>query len=365
MTEYFQNMDDLLQYYYGDIFARQLKKDSDVTIGDSGMYSAIFGPELFREIVLEDSLMGALTKKPWKKSGYRVVTTAGETSGGGVADGGSVPATVEPTAEEITMVPKLHSRTVGMGVLQNAMAGKDDVVTWDGLRRETEDEFKDVANRALLTDVTTTAGNNFESLDRVCSSKAEEDDCSDVDAGDNDIYGIDRDAATTYDAYVSENNNSDRTFTVSLVDTVLQNVDIYWRNGEYARKFIVTGRDTLFRWGAQLAPRLRFGSERVQFGVNGIQSMKGVEGGVALSSYLGIPVITDARVVQDTISRIYVVDQDTCWFGLVAPVMYSEVGNDEREQILLGKHAKEGMFTMKGELVCTQFHNQGKVRDLK
>lgn len=364
---YFNTIDEMLQYYYPHLWGREMRKDADVIAGSSpttGAFQERYGAKLFLEILTNEQTLGALPKIPYPKSGFRSVTVAGETSGGGVADGGAVPATVKPTMDELEVTCKLHSRTFAMGRILNKLAGKDDAVTWEELRKETELEFKDVVNTALLANVTTTITNDFESLDRVCSSKGEEDSCGDVDAGDNDIYGIDRDTATYYDATVSHGSDTDRTFQVSQVDTVLTTAMKYWK-GDMTSKMIITGHDTFFRWGQKLRPMMRFSDARAKFTVNGVQTVAGVEGATPISSYMNIPVVLDGDVVQDTLGRIYVIDGNQCGFALLTPPVYSEAGGTDAEQIMLGKHAKEGMFVMEGELYCTGFHNQGKVRDLK
>lgn len=367
MSSYFNTIDEMLQYYYPNLWGREMRKDADVIAGSSpttGAFQERYGAKLFLEILTNQQTFGALPTIPYPKSGFRTVTAAGETSGGGVDDGGAVPATVKPTMAELEVTCKLHSRTFGLGRIANKLAGRDDVVTWAELQAETELEFKDVANTALVGNVTTVAGNNFESIDRVCSSKGEEDSCADVDAADNDIYGEDRDAATTYDATVSHGSDADRTFQVSLVDTVLTTAMKYWK-GNMDNKMIITGHDTFFRWGQKLRPMMRFTDARAKFTVNGVQTVDGVEGATPISSYMKIPVVLDGDVVQDTLGRIYVIDGNQCGFALLTPPVYSEAGGTDAEQIMLGKHAKEGMFVMEGELYCTGFHNQGKVRDLK
>lgn len=95
-----------------------------------------------------------------------------------------------------------------------------------------------MVNIMLLTDVDTLAGNSFESLDRVVSSKSEEDNTG-ITAGDADIYGLDRSDSTVSwaDAQVLHNNNTDRDLTLQLVDSLFQNV---WTAGG-SPKVLLTG----------------------------------------------------------------------------------------------------------------------------
>lgn len=372
MAKFFNTVEDMENYHYGGLLQNELRKDAPMIQTTSGFRNIMYGAKLWTAILYSQNVLGALRKEAWKKSGYRVITEAGATADGGVADGGAIPATLKPTIAEIDMKAKQHVKTFDMGSILGNLQGKDDVVTFDEARQWGEGEFLSLLNKALCQNVTTVAGDNFERLDGIVSSYSEVTDCADVDPNDSDIFNLDRDAApSVHDAYVSHNSNTERTFSIGYVNAVLQNVMPRWKQGLNGagqfveNKVIFTGLDTIFRWGDMLNPRLRFGSERIQMGVNGVQSMKGVEGGTLVSTYMGIPVIPDPLIVQDTLSRIYAIDMNTCFLGILAPVKYSQVGDDEAEQILLGKLVKEGMYTMKGDLVCTQFKNQGKVRDLK
>ena len=152
-------------------------------------------------------------------------------------------------------------------------------------------------------------------------------------------------------------------FSASQIDTVLSNTNPYWDAMD--NKMIVTGFDTLYRWGQLLSPRQRFSDNPFKLTVNGVQTATGQEGATMISTYNQIPVIAEKMTAQDTISRLYVVDMDYCWLAPLIPLQYSEVGDTPEQMQLIGKHAKEGMHLFAGELVCTKFPNQGKVMDLK
>jgi len=47
-----------------------------------------------------------------------------------------------------------------------------------------------------------------------------------------------------------------------------------------------------------------------------------------------------------------------CW---LKPIQYVESDNP----LILGNHTKQGVYHAQGEVVCTRFKAQGKVRDLK
>jgi hypothetical protein len=309
---------------------------------------------------------GILPKNVWQKSGYRIVTAAGATGSNGLADGASIPATTKPTMAYVDIPAKQHVRTFDMGTIQMNLSGKDDVVTFEELKAETEKEFVDCFGRALLMDANTLAGNDFESIDRIIGSYSEAAG-SGYTTGDHDIWSNDRDAANApFDAYVDHGSTTDRYFNPSQVDTVLSNIMPYWEDpASVANKVIVTGRDTFMRWNQMLTAKVRFGETRFQTSVNGIKTANGVEAGAPVSTYQGIPLICDSRTPQDTLSRILIEDLDNLQFHMLTPTLYAEAGNDLSEQLMLGKLTKTGVFALQGEVVCTKFLSQGKVRDLK
>ena len=114
----------------------------------------------------------------------------------------------------------------------------------------------------FLTNGTTVAGDNFESVDRVIGSKDEEANC--VDAADLDIYGLDRSASTTYDAYVDHNSTVDRDLTLTLIDTLIQNVRDKLDTPQLSNHVFLTGNDTYRVWNQLLAPKQRFGTTPVK-----------------------------------------------------------------------------------------------------
>lgn len=229
------------------------------------------------------------------------------------------------------------------------------------MREEMGKHHAEMVNKMLLGDVGTLAGNNVESIDRVCSSAAEENDCG-YDDGDSDIYGIVRDDESWADAYVAENNNVDRTFTIDLLDTALTSL----RQAGSNPKVIVTGYDTIERIQQALQAQQRFmGRELVVPTYGGVKGIPGAEAGFNVATYQGIPIIPSKDVVQDTLSRIYILDTDYIAFKVALPTMYFESGMSKKDPFGINYLGDEGLFRTMGELICTRFNVQGKIRDLK
>jgi len=341
-----------------------LTKAAPVITSTTGALNYVYGAQLWSSVCTEANAFGMLPKKPYDKGGYRAITAAGATTSAGTSESGSVPASLKPTLAAIDVGLKTLSATTEISEVLSLQEGKDDVATWGELLAYAKDEFLNRVNRGLLTDNGTLASTNIESIDRVCASSSEVDGNSDgagsaYSANDCDIYSLDRDDATTYDAYVSHASGTDRTFALSLLDAVIDGVAPYWKNRK--NKVILTGYDTARRIQQLENPKATYSPDMsVEFGVNGVQTRKGIEAGIPVASYDGIPIITSNNVGKDTISRVYVLDLDTLWISVARPVTYIE----SSDPLVVG-FQKRGVFSMVGELVCTCFAAQGKLRDLK
>lgn len=363
MRGWFKTMKDLEDAYYGLGSEGYLRKDEQITTSITGYRNIIFGSKLWQNIVTTANTFGLLPKKPWDQSGYRAISVAGSTGSLGVAEGGALPATTKPSLVEVSITPKDLACTVDISVLQRNLEGKDDTALFADILTETAAEFNNRLNRGLNTDNGTLAGTNIESVDRMISSYQEVTDCG-TDAGDSDFHGLDRDAAASWaDAYVHENNNTDRDLQLTHMDTVFQTVRPYWTNyGGSENKVITTGYDTLARIQQLMTSKQIFvGYEKVRGTVNGISTVEGTATGFNAALYQNVPMVPDQNVAQDTLSRINLIDLDFCHIGVLQPMVQSE----SKDHIALNKLADEVLFHMQGELVSRKFGCHGKVRDLK
>jgi len=332
----------------------------------TGALNYIYGAQLWSSICTEANAFGILPKKPYDKGGYRAITAAASTSSAGTSESGAVSDSAKPTLAAVNVGLKTLNATTDISEVLMLQEGKDDVATWGEMINYARDEFINRINRGLLVDNGTVASTNVESIDRVCSSYSELGGNSDgagatYSANDLDIYGIDKDGGAGWtDAYVSHNSGTDRTFSLDLLDTVIDNCIPYWKGGR-KNKVILTGYDTARRIAQLERPKEVYTADTsVQFGVNGVQTVRGKEAGIPVATYDGIPIICSNNVGKDTISRIYVLDLDHLWFAVARPVTYVE----SSDPLVVG-FKKRGNFSMVGELVCTCFYAQGKVRDLK
>ncbi len=383
MTKQFKSIEEMEKFYYTDPLTNIAEKEG-ITVDEliaktkdeiieiealtkaapfitttTGALNYVYGAQLWSSVCTEANAFGVLPKKPYDKGGYRAITAAGATTTAGTSESGAVPASLKPTLAAIDVGLKTLSATTEISEVLSLQEGKDDVATWGELLAYAKDEFLNRVNRGLLTDADTLASTNIESIDRMVGSYSEAAG-SGYTTSDHDPYGIDRDAEATWtDSYVSHGSTTDRTFALSYLDTVLDGVAPYWKNRK--NKVILTGYDTARRIQQLENPKATYTPDMsVQFTVNGVQTKKGIEAGIPVASYDGIPIITSNNVPKDTISRIYVLDLDYMWIGVGRPVTYVE----SSDPLVVG-FQKRGVYSMVAELVCVNFAAQGKVRDLK
>ena len=180
---------------------------------------------------------------------------------------------------------KMRSRTEMILPVLYCTSNKMD--TMAVMREQMAKHHAEMIKIMLLGEVGTTAGNNFESLDRVTSSFSEIGVTGNVavDANDADIYGQDRDAGASFaDGVTLHNSNVDRDVSVSLLDSGFENV---WQNGGQP-KVILTRYNTLMRIQQALQALQRFGTletKRVTPSVEGIKGVEGFDAGFVVATY--------------------------------------------------------------------------------
>ena len=362
LTKSFHTIAELEDYYYGPADA-YLRKDEETDLDTTGARNIIYGQRAWEQIVTAANAFSALPKKPWDKSGYRALTAAGITTSAGISENADVPATYQPDWVEVGINPKILGAAFEMSFPMYALQGKDDNISWNDFVEYESREFINRIDRGLLTDSNTLASTNIESLDRVIGSYSEMAG-SGYNEGDLDIYSKDRDSEGTWtDAYVSHGSTTDRTLSLALIDALLVGAMPYFDvAGSMSNKMWLTGYDTLERWQQLLQAQQRFiDTGLVQFSVNGVSTVPGVEAGFAVSKYRAAPIIPDSFVPTDTISRIMMIDLDHVWIGTLTPIQYLE----SPSPFAHSKMTYQAMYYMMGELVCNKFKSNAKLRDLK
>jgi len=344
-----KTIDELEALYYG--YNRNLlrKADSPITTSTTGVFNAVYGAYAWAQLNLEANAFGILPKYPWDKSGWRfietrpTIDTTNNTSLGGTVEGGNIMVTTKPALKEIDVRPKTAQLSFSASEVMEWLSthSKDDI--WGGLgslRLYMAVQHKELINKMLLADATApakaagadfTGTKDFESLDRIVSSKAEQ------DAFANGSYNgwfnpwanatsvVNRDTGTTYDSNVVSASGTLGTTGV-LTDAVLRS------SLRTVRKAI--GKDpTVFLGSHEVysevqgiyMPSVRvmnpYSEALVQVDVNGIQTFKGTGVGIHVDTIYGIPFIPTKDAPSDTndateIGRLFAFDtSDAEGFG--------------------------------------------------
>lgn len=373
---YIRTVQDMERYYYGAGNAmgysysgsELLKADAPMMSTTAGTYQAIYGRKVWSQLNQEFNAFSILPKKPWDRSGWRVITA--EPSfllGGGVAENATLPDTTKPTFQHVAAKPKTIAHTFDMSEVAIFLNDKDDGLgdIRSVLKEEMGKHHAKHVNKMLTTDVSTVAGNDFESLDRVTGNAVSmTTGTNHIDvAADMDIYSIDRSANTWSDAEVDVHATSvDRTLTLDHLDGMFQKI---WERGGNP-KVILTGYDTLMRIQQLLQSQQRFMEEkRVVPTFNGVKGVPGIEAGFIVSTYNGVPIIPTKDMASDSISRIYFLDTDYMYFCTAIPTQYYESGIETGDPFAINRLGQEGLYRTMGELWTTFFGGQGSIRDLK
>ena len=374
--DYVRTITDMERYYYGAGNAmgysytgsELLKADSPMLSTTSGTYQAIYGRKVWSQLNQEFNAFSILPKRPWDRSGWRVITEKpnGGALHGGVAENATLPETVRPTFQHIAAKPKTIAHTFDMSETAIFLADKDDGLgdIRSVLKEEMGKHHAEMVNKMLLTDVTTVAANNFESLDRITTgNNTMSVSNGHYGAGDEDIYSINRDQNTWSFAEdnASSTHGTNRALSLDQLDTLFQNI---WERGGNP-KVILTGYDTLMRLQQLLQSQQRFMEEkRVTPTYNGVKGVPGIEAGFIVATYNGVPIIPSKDVEKDGISRMYFLDTDYLYFSTAIPTQYYESGIETGDPFAINRLGQEGLYRTMGEIWTTFFGAHGSVRDL-
>ena len=384
---YTRTVQDMERYYYGAgtnmgfgySGSELLKADAPMLSTTAGTYQAIYGRKVWSQLNQEFNAFSILPKKPWDRSGWRVVTAKPSTAvGGGIAENGTLPDTTKPTFQNVAAKPKTIAHSFDMSEVAIFLNDKDDGLgdIRSVLKEEMGKHHAEHINQMLTQDADTPAGNDIESLDRVTGNdggasgglssmetgSAAADHC---DSGDLDIYSIDRSANSWSNAEVDcgadQAAGSRRTLSLDHLDTIFQKI---WIRGGNP-KCILTGYDTLMRIQQLLQSQQRFMEEkRVVPTYNGVKGVPGVEAGFIVATYNGVPIIPSKDVTADGISRIYMLDTDYLYYSTAKPTQYFESGIETGDPFAINRLGQEGLYRTMGEVWTTFFGGQGSIRDL-
>ena len=377
---YVRTIQDMERYYYGGTALTGytyssgdiLKADAPLLSTTAGTYQAIYGRKVWSQLNQEFNAFSILPKKPWERSGWRIITAKPSFDvGGGLAENATLPDTTKPDFLHVAAKPKTIGHSFDLSEVSMFLSDKDDGLgeVRQVLKEEMGKHHADHINRMLLEDVETPAGNNFESLDRITTDASVMTSGNGYvsAAGDHDLYSITRDGNSAFhnaEVDVSGTANTNRNLSLNQLDGLFQ--QIWVRGGN--PKVMLTGYDTLMRVQQLLQSQQRFmESKRVTPTYNGVKGVPGLEAGFIVATYNGVPLIPSKDIVTDTsgISRIYYFDTDYLWFQTAIPTQYFESGIETGDPFAINRLGQEGLYRTMGEVWDSFFGAGGSIRDLK
>jgi len=371
---YMRTINDMERYYYGAgssmgysyTGSELLKADAPLLSTTAGTYQAIYGRKVWSQLNQEFNAFSILPKKPWDRSGWRVVTAKpSKVVGGGIAENGTLPDTTKPTFQNVAAKPKTIAHSFDMSETAIFLNDKDDGLgdIRSVLKEEMGKHHAEHINDMLTEDVTTVAGNDIESLDRITTGNNSMVSGTHYDTNDEDIYSIDRSANTwSFGEDSADSSSANRTLSLDHLDEVFR---LIWERGGNP-KVMLTGYDTLMRIQQLLQAQQRFMEEkRVVPTFNGVKGVPGVEAGFIVATYNGVPIIPTKEMASDGISRIYMLDTDYVYFSTAKPTQYFESGIETGDPFAINRLGQEGLYRTMGEVWTTFFGGQGSIRDLQ
>jgi len=406
MSNKIRTIGELEALYYGYNKHLLRKGDVNITTSTAGVFNAIFGAYAWAQLNLEANAFGVLPKYPWDKSGWRVITSKHDTltgcmitGFGGTPEGGCIADTDIPTIQELEVRPKTAQLPFQASETMEWLAthSKDDI--WGGLgslRLFMAVQHKELLNRMLLADVegpaaascgAFTGTDDFETLDRIVASNAEENTLGGACGTANydpwaaaATASIDRDCATTFDSTVTSASGTIGTRGILTDDTLRTHLrDIRIAAGKDPNVFLGSHEAYSEIQGLYM-PSVRipnpYGEALVQIDVNGIQTFKGTGVGIHVDSVYGVPYIPTKDAPQNNaaeIGRIFSLDtSDAEGYGyprigiqIAIPTEYYEATRrSPGYPFINAAFVEKGIFRTMGETVCRHFPSQGKIRDI-
>ncbi|MAA64941.1 MAG: hypothetical protein CL581_09225 [Alteromonadaceae bacterium] len=375
---YVRTVQDMERYYYGGASQTGytygssdiLKADSPLMSSTAGTYQAIYGRKVWSQLNQEFNAFSILPKKPWERSGWRILTErASFTKGGGIAENGVLPDTSRPEFLHVAAKPKTVAHTFDLSEVSMFLSDKDDGMgdVRQVLKEEMGKHHAEHINRMLLQDIDTPAGNDFESLDRLVSDPDKMTiGTAHVSATtDHDIYSITRDGSAAFHSAEVDVASSNRNLSLNQMDGLFQQL---WTRGGNP-KVMLTGYDTLMRVQQLLQSQQRFmDSKRITPTYNGVKGVPGLEAGFIVATYNGVPMIPTKDMPDEgasSLSRIYYLDTDYLWFQTAIPTQYYESGIETGDPFAINRLGQEGLYRTMGELWCSFFGASGSIRDLQ
>ena len=368
-------------YYRGglDISARYGIRKDDLTTGDTAYFNTMYGASVFNQLNTKSDVFKLLRKEGWTQSGWRVLTARTVTgSNTGRAEGDTfgtadVPDLAEVKAD-IKEIVSPYTVSTRAAILAEADDGVKGLAAF--LRAQAAEAHSYYIDKMLTVDYAAgTAGDDFETLTRVCANYAQVGARSGTIAAEVDIYdlGARGDGATWADGFVSGAGGANRFLTLELLDATIQNAI---ENGaSYDNLILLMGHQQL----TELKQLITSGTSNATWrmaleaqapkGTNGVASEPGMNLDGRMGYYDSIPIyatqhLADAMTDQTggvSMGPVMLLDMEHLYMKIAAPTTFLAQEDLANVQALKRNYA----FMTAGELICTKFATQGLITDLK
>ena len=370
-------------YYRGglDISARYGIKKDDLTTGDTAYFNTMYGASVFNQLNTKSDVFKLFRKEGWTQSGWRVLSArTAAASNIGVAEGAGfgtsdVPDLVQITAN-IKEIVSPYTVSTRAAILAEADDGVKGLAAF--LRAQAAEAHSFYIDKMLTVDYAAgAAGDDFETLTRVCANYAQVGARSGTLAAEVDIYdlGARGDGATWADGYVSGAGGTNRLLSLDLLDATIQNAI---ENGaSYDNLILLMGHQQL----TELKQLITAGTSNATWrmaleaqapkGTNGVQSEPGMNLEGRMGYYDSIPIYATQHLATamsnqsggtgTAMGPLLLLDMEHLYMKIAAPTTFLAQEDLANVQALKRNYA----FMTAGELICTKFATQGLITDLK
>lgn len=375
VTQQLQKVRQAFAVPEGSPISMEMLRQADYSTSTSGVLNRIFGRGVWPQLNTQARTWDMLPKSQRSREsplGWRAKSAFASTGKGGQAEG-TVPTAVTGTYVEVSPSPKEHSTQARVSGLHQDMYQIDDAYgSLAEIQGEMMVEHAKELERALNTDIDTTAGNNVESVDRIPASSANQAAIG-WTAGDEDIFGIDRSANTAFDG-TQDAAATARTLTTKLVDSLFRKVIKESANPTVWH----TGFDTWESLADLYEARGRFEMEAQSLAGNGkvadADAMEGVGVATFVGRLHGRPIVATDQAIADSneISRLNLFDlsnpegmnKPRMGMDIIRPTQVYVAGERSLQAPQVISFAGDSVLLItRAQAGCRFFKVQGQLRD--
>lgn len=376
---------DMVDYYYGFVpeymskaqgaQGQMGKADDPMLTTSSGVRNAVYGSEVFSLVNSEPNIFALLENRAWVRSGERIVTEHGHGMGsGGSGENAELADTDRPNLEQFELEPQTIQHNFDVSQEKELLAETEDddledpfdwLRRWYGTGTEHQTgmgEHPKHINVQLGSSIVNNDDQDVHSIDKAISDSEE----AGFVGADNSIYDFDR-SNGQFESNVLHNNGDTRTFVIDLLDSAIREVKQNSGKNPVTDEnyFFLTGHDTYQRIENEVGGKERLESERVQVGINGVNTQPGGDVGITVQSYKQIPIFESQDVAKDGISRVYLVDSSTMFFKTLLPTQFYSTGTEvDGNPFAINRLGNQGLYVTIGQLSMNAPPAHAKIRDL-